>query len=97
VYQALLDRECELNERDDRLAAAQRAAHGRCTRRDRWLGVVLEAGEPVTLSRVSVELALWQRDRPAGRVRLPFDKEVRHVEIAADDSVAAAADPWGDD
>jgi hypothetical protein len=46
---------------------------------------------------VSVELALWQRDRPAGRVRLPFDKEVRHVELAADDSVVAAADPWGGD
>lgn len=93
VYAALLDRERERNARSDQLAAYMQARDGCHFRRGRGLADRLDAGESVVLRRVSVEQAFWHRDRPAGRVKLPLDRDVRHVEITADDRVAAVADP----
>jgi hypothetical protein len=50
----------------------------------------LEAGEPVVLGRGWVELALWERHRPAQRVRLPFDRCVVFVRVSPDDRVSRA-------
>jgi hypothetical protein len=54
----------------------------------------LEAGETVAVEHVAVELALWERDRE--RVRLPFDRGVRFVEVSPDDQIVPVAiDPEG--
>jgi hypothetical protein len=51
----------------------------------------LEAADTVRVSRSRVELALWERDRPPRPVRLPFDREVRSVEVTPDDRIVPAA------
>jgi hypothetical protein len=93
VYQALIGIEQNRFERDEQLGAAMMAEHGRHYRRDRWLAEVLEAGEAVVMRPSTVELALWERDRPPRRVRLPFDGQVQFVEVWPDDSIVPTADP----
>jgi hypothetical protein len=51
----------------------------------------LEAGKTVDVGRGWVEIALWERDRPPNRVRLPFDREVRRVSVSPDDRIVPAA------
>ena len=92
AYVALLDYERERNERSDRIAAEMMAADGCCFHRDRGLADLLEAGQPVMVSRGSVESALWLLDRPPRRVRLPLDRAVRFVQVSRDDRVRLAAD-----
>jgi len=92
AYEALWQLERERNGRDDRIAAPMMAEHGFCYRRGRRLAERLEAGETVAVERKAVELALWHRDRPAQRVRLPFDRAIRFVEIAPNDRITPTAD-----
>jgi hypothetical protein len=57
---------------------------------------LLEAGKPVILRPAAVSLALWLRDRPRRRVRLPFDRSVRFVQVSTDDRIVPVADlKWG--
>ena len=53
----------------------------------------LEAGETVVVDRGDVELALWYRDRPPKRLRLPFGRAVRRVRVSPDDRIVPTADP----
>jgi hypothetical protein len=46
----------------------------------------------VVVRRVTVESALWFRDRPPRRVKLPFDRAVRFVQVSPDDRIVLAAD-----
>jgi hypothetical protein len=63
-------------------------------RRNKDAGPLLQRGEPVTVGRAAVELALWQRDRDghAGRVRLPVARGVKRVRVSPDDRIVPAAD-----
>jgi hypothetical protein len=53
----------------------------------------LDAGAVVVVRRSLVELALWERDRPPRRVRLPFHDTVQLVAVSANDRIAPANDP----
>jgi hypothetical protein len=90
VYQALLDRERGLNERDD-----QRDRRG--FRRDRRLAELFEAGESVVCRRSCVESAVWEcdRDQPRRWVRLSFDRNVRFVQVTPDDRIIPIVDSDG--
>jgi hypothetical protein len=92
AYAALLPLERDRFERSERTAARMKAEYGTFSRRNTG-GLLerLEAGEPVLVDRSRVELALWERDRPPRPVRLPFDREVRSVRVAADDRIVPAA------
>jgi hypothetical protein len=90
VYEALLALERERNERSDRRVARMMAERGHCFHRSKLLAERLEAGESVRVDRATVESALWERDRPPRPVRLPFDREVRSVNVSPDDRVVPA-------
>lgn len=67
------------------------AEHGHCFHRPTLIAERMEAGEPVLVGRATVELALWERDRPTGRVRLPLACGVRRIEVRRDDRIVPAA------
>ncbi len=103
VYRALLESERERYERYGELVVLggrevrvvradpnDRAAGFFC--RDDRLLKLLEASRPVVVRRAAVELALWEWLRPTRRVRLPFDRAVRFVEVSPDDRIIPAAD-----
>ena len=91
VYAALLALERDRFERSERTAARMRAEHGTfCRRNTGGLLERLDAGDPVLVDRARVELALWERDRPPRRVRLPFDPEVRSVQVSSDNRIVPA-------
>jgi hypothetical protein len=93
VYAALLAFERDRFERSERTAARMKSEYGTfCRRNNGCLIERLDAGEMVTVDRATVELALWERDRPPNRVRLPFDREVRRVRVSPDDRLRAAPD-----
>jgi hypothetical protein len=94
AYGVLRARERARNERAERLAADMQAKYGCHARRDRRLGDALDAGAVVVVvQRSLLELALWERDRPLRRVRLPFHSTVQLVAVSANDRIEPANDP----
>jgi hypothetical protein len=88
AYEALLDLERDRNERSDRTAARMMAEHGYFFRRNNGLlAERLAAGEPVVVRCAQLTLALWERDRLEGRVRLPFERGVKFVRVSPDDRI----------
>ena len=93
VYAAVLALESDRWVRSERAAARMRTEDGTFMRRNTgWLLERLRFGEPVVVQRVAVELALWQRDREAGRGRLPVARGVRRVRVSPDDRAVPDSD-----